>query len=236
MAEILDTVGSYGKAMGWELRPRTVLVEGTTDAELFQLAARFEYQRKGANLLGDELAIIAAGEKDQGGTRGVIRELNALRCLARASLMSNGRPRYRFVGLFDNDDAGRRAINGAQNMDSSILEYKDIFRLQPVMPSTGNLDPTTLKKTFERLNGNYKGLDWEVEDLLPKSFIDAFVTDYPSAVARVSQKADKTHRDLTTDGKAHFHRYVQKHANRDDLCAVIETLYSIRFYLTLPPI
>ncbi len=210
------------------------MVEGTTDAELFRLAARLELERTGADLFSGGLAIIAAGEGDQGGTRGVVRELNALRCFARASLMSNGRPRYRFVGLFDNDDAGRKAINGARTLDSSILEYKDIFRLQPVMPCTGNLDPTTLQKTFERLNGNYKGLDWELEDLLPKGFFDAFLTECPGAVARSSEKAGIVHREFTRDGKARLHRFVRQHAIRDDLGGVIETLHSIRFYLAMP--
>jgi hypothetical protein len=236
MAEAFDIVANYGRAMGWELRHRTVLVEGTTDAELFRLAAQLELKQTGVDLLGDEVAIIAAGERDRGGIRGVVRELNALRCFARATVMSNGRPRYRFIGLFDNDDAGRRAIIGARNLDSSILEYKDVFRVHPVMPCTGNIDPIALQKTFERLNGNYKGLDWELEDLLPNGFFYAFLNEYPSAVARHSEKAGLIHRDLTRDGKAQFHKFVKQHAIRDDLCEVVKVLHSIRFCFALPKI
>jgi hypothetical protein len=97
MSVEFDAVAAYARSLGWDIRPRTVLVEGTNDVALFELAARAERKKTGTDLFADGLAIIAAGDGDQGGTRGVIRELNALRCFARASLMPNGRPRYRFV-------------------------------------------------------------------------------------------------------------------------------------------
>lgn len=234
MARGFDTVAAYGRSLGWDLQPRTVLVEGTKDLALFQLAARLEREKTGTDLFGNGLGIIAPGEGDQGGTRGVIRELNALRCLARASLMANGRPRYRFIGLFDNDNAGRLAIGGARVVDTSILEYKDVFRLRPVMPCTGNLDPKTLAKTFDRLNADYKGLDWELEDLLPTDFLDAFLADHPTAVCRTTPIADKIHRDFTSDGKARLHRYIRDNAMQKDLGAVVDVIKAIRFYLCLP--
>ena len=234
MVQEFDPVAAYGQSLSWNLRPRTVLVEGTTDMALFQLAARLERKNTGSDLFADGLAIIAAGEGDQGGTRGVIREFNALRCFARVSLMRNGRPRYRFIGLFDNDNAGRQAISGARVVDKSILEYKDVFRLQPVMPCTGNLDPKTLAKTFDRLNVDYKGLDWELEDLLPTDFLDAYLADHPYAVRRTTPIGDKTHRDFTTDGKARLHRYIRDNAMEEDLLAVVDVIKALRFYLGLP--
>lgn len=235
MAEELDTVKRYGLALGWELRSRTVLVEGTTDAELFQLAARLERNKTGVDLLGGELAIVAAGAGDQGGTRGVIRELVCLRGLARTCLLPNGRPRYRFVGLFDNDKAGRQAVSAARNLDTSILEYKDVFRLWPVLPSGGNLDPKTLQKSFDRENTHYNGLDWELEDLLPEQFFDAFLADHPNAVTKTTSIGGKIHRDLTRDGKAHLHRFVKRYAMHEDLLSVIDVLRAIRFYVCLSP-
>ena len=234
MAHEFDHVFTYGQAQGWELRPRTVLVEGTTDVKLYRLTARLERERTGAELLADDLTFVAAGEGDQGGTRGVVRELNALRCFARTSLMPNGRPRYRFIGLFDNDDSGRKAINGARTVDRSILEYKDVFRLRPIMPSEGNLDPRALGTLFDRLNANYKGLDWELEDLLPTDFLEAFLAEYPSAVLRTTPMADKTHRDFTPDGKARLHRYIRDNAMSKDLVAVVDVIKALRFYLCLP--
>lgn len=234
VAEDLDTVRRYGLALGWELRRRTVLVEGTTDVELFQLAAQLELKKTGSDLLGADLAIVAAGVGDQGGTRGVIRELVCLRGFARTCLLPNGRPRYRFIGLFDNDTAGRLAVRAARDLDTSILEFKDVFRLWPVMPSTGNLDPATLQKSFEHRNAGYKGLDWVLEDLLPGNLFDAFLAECPGAVSKTTEIGGKTHRWLTRDGKARLHYFVKCHAMHADLIAVIEVLQAIRFYLCLP--
>lgn len=235
MADVSDPVALYGRqVLGAELCPRTVLVEGTTDAELFHLAARLHYKQTGIDLVGKELAIVAAGEGKEGGTRGVIRELICLRGLARACVLRSGRPRYRFIALFDNDTAGRLAIRGARDIDLSLLEFKDLFRLFPVMPTTGNLDPGTLQKTFERLNTDFKGLDWELEDLIPESLVRAFTSDYPESVVNTKAMNGKIHRDLTRDGKARLHRFVRDHAMHEDLETIISVLKAIRFYLCLP--
>ena len=154
--------------------------------------------------------------------------------MARTCLLANGRPRYRFIGLFDNDDAGRRAVKFMRLIDSSALEFKDVFRLWPVMSLPGNLDPGTVQKTFERENADFKGLDWELEDLLSSGFKDTFVHDFPTAVAKTSSKGGKIHHDLTRDGKANFHRYVKQNAVADDMKGVIETLKAIRWYLNFP--
>ena len=234
MAQELDTVAIYGRSLGWKLRRRTILVEGTSDVEFFKIAVRLELGKSGVNLFGNDLAIIAAGEREQGGTRGVCRELIRLQGYSRTFLLPNGRPRYRFIGLFDNDKAGIEAVKGIRNFDSSILEYKDVFLLKPFMPCDGNLDPKTLKKTFERLNDAYKGLVWELEDLLSADFIDAFIAEYPTAVLRTNHVGDKIHRDFSTDGKARLLRYVMDNAMHDDLTGVIDVIRALRFYLHLP--
>lgn len=53
---------------------------------LFELAARLEREATGQDLIGTDLAIIAAGERDRGGTQGVIRELVSLRSYSRTCL------------------------------------------------------------------------------------------------------------------------------------------------------
>jgi hypothetical protein len=218
-------------ALGLPVQVRTVLVEGTTDAELFQLASRIEREKTGIDLMAGGLAILAAGMGDLGGTRGVLRELTCLRGMARTCLLPNGRPRYRFVGLFDNDKAGKQAVRAAHEFDSSVLEYKDVFRLWPVMPEPGNLDPGSMQKAFETANAPYKGLDWELEDLLPPTFMEAFVADHPGAVGRTVRLQGKTHRDLTRDGKARLHRFIKQNAVHDDILEVIQLMKRLRFYL-----
>lgn len=234
MVDTIDAVALYGRALGLAVQYRTVLVEGTTDAELFKLASRLEWEASGIDLLGHGLAFVAAGRRDRGGTHGVVRELVALRGMARTCLSPTGRPRYRFIGLFDNDNAGRQAVKLARTIDNSILEYKDVYRLRPVMPFPGNLDPGSVQRAFEQENDLYKGLDWEVEDMLPKSFINAFEAEYPQAVARRSEINGVMHRDFTVDGKAKFHRFVKLNALRADLKGIIESMMAIRHCLGLP--
>ncbi|UIY55731.1 hypothetical protein [Burkholderia cepacia] len=233
MTEKLDSVARYGMALEIAILPRTILVEGTTDVKLFQLAAAKELEKTGFNLLGEELAIVAAGDGDRGGTRGVIRELIGLRGMARTCLLQNGTPRYRFVGLFDNDHAGRLAIKLSRDIDTSILEYKDIFRLHPAMPLPGNLDPGSMQRAFEKENAAYKGLDWELEDLMPSAFMEVFFGEYPTALIRTCTAGGKLHRELTRDGKAQLHRFISLYATRDDLTEVIDVLKTFRTYLGL---
>ena len=167
------------------------------------------------------------------GPRTSAGRLWVLRDLARHCLSENGSPRYRFIGLFDNDKAGKQAVRAARAFDSSILEYKDVFRLWPVMPLPDNLDPGTVEKAFDCANALYKGLEWEMEDLLPKEFVEVFLSDHPGAVVRSTPCGKKVHWDLTRDGKARLHRFVKQHAVRDDLEGVIEVLKAVRFYLRI---
>jgi hypothetical protein len=104
------------------------------------------------------------------------------------------------------------------------------------MPCEGNLDPKTLERTFDRLNTDYRGLHWELEDLLPASFIDAFLKDHPTAVRSAMPMAGKIHREFTPDGKARLHRYIRDYAIREDLSEVIGVIKAMRFYLCLPAI
>ena len=195
---------------------------------------RLEKRATGEELFANELAFIAAGAKDQGGARGVVRELLGLRCVARTSLRADGRAKYRFVGLFDNDLAGRRAIALARNIDRSILEYRDVFRLRPVMPSDGNPDPRTLEGTFRERNGPYDTLDWELEDLVSADFAAVFEQECPTAVIRKAERGGRVHREYTPDGKAQLHHYVKEYAMREDVLAVIDVIRAVRFYFGLP--
>ena len=227
----LDSVQRYASTLGIRVQPRTVLVEGTTDVDLFELAAKYEKKTTGVDLLDGGFAVAAAGVGEQGGTRAVVRELASLRAVARTVLLQNGRQKYRFVGLFDNDKAGRQAVKRAHDFDTSIVEFKDMFRLWPVLPIPLDLDPTSLQKRFASENVSFKGLDWELEDLLPASLVDAFVDENHAAVVRSATVGGKIHRDFSRDGKARLHRFVKDNAIQPDLIGVVEALKAIRSYL-----
>lgn len=233
MSEEVDFVAIYGRSLGMQVAIRTILVEGVTDVDLFELAARLEYHQSGIQLLDGNLAIVAGGLGEQGGTNGVIREIISLRNFARTLLKPNGAPKYRFMGLFDNDHAGRAAVKRIREVDSSILEFKDVFRLWPIMPLPGNLDPRIVQNGFERENKDYAGLDWELEDILSPDFVEDFLTDFPDAVRCDKHISGKVHREFTQDGKARLHRYVRDYAVHADLCGVIELLKALRYYMGL---
>jgi hypothetical protein len=233
VAEEIDNLQIYAESLGLKVKEKTVLVEGTTDVDLFEYAAMIERKAGGDDLFGASFAIIAAGKGDRGGASGVIRELITFRGLARTVLLPNGKPRYRFVALFDNDRAGRQAVNYIQVLDTSILEYKDVFRLWPVMPLPGTLDPGGMRKAFEEGNAPYKGLEWELEDLFPENFIDAFSSECPGAVSNKVSVKGRTHFRLTDDGKARLHRFAKSNAIREDLNGIIDVLKAMRFYLNI---
>ena len=127
----LDPVARYALSLGFTIAPRTIILEGRTDLDLFTLGAQLERRETGALLLGCDLAVMIGGDGDEGGTAGVIRQLITLRNIARTDLGPKGRPRYRFVALFDDDKAGRQAVRAARELDHSIIEFKDVFRSCP---------------------------------------------------------------------------------------------------------
>lgn len=229
----LDPVARYASSLGFSIAPRTIIVEGRTDFELFTLAALQEQRHTNSLLLGRDLAVMAAGDRDEGGTAGVLRQLITLRNIARSDLGPKGSPRYRFVALFDDDRAGRQAVRAAREWDRSLIEYKDVFRLRPMMPMTTNADPTVLERQIREANTPYKDIEWELEDLLGTELLSAFCEEYPTAIARQVGAGEVVHRDYTRDGKARLHRFVKDHAIRRDIVNVTGVLKSFRRYLGL---
>lgn len=232
VADASDPFAMYALSKGYNARSRTVIVEGSTDHDLFELAARLERNASGKNLLA-ELAFIPAGERDQGGTNGVVREILCFRAFARTTLLPNGRPRYRVAALVDNDKHGHQAIKYMRQYDISITECKDVFILWPEMPLTENRDPIGMQRMLENANARYKGLDWEPEDLLPANFVEAFEREHSAGISRKTVREGKVHRDFTPDGKARFHRFIKQHAMHGDVAKVIEALQALRCYLGL---
>lgn len=231
--EQIDIVELYGLSNGWKLLPRSVLVEGTSDVSLFRLAAGHFRNGTGKSLL-DDLSIVAAGHGDRGGTNGVVRELIGLRNMASTYLSPAGYPVYRVIGLFDNDIAGQKAVNGARAIDASITEYRDVFRLRPVMPRSGSLDPKALQRSFEGNNEAYKGLPWELEDLVGESLIAMFLEEHPTALVREIKAAEIVHRELTRDAKSKLVRFCNDYADLDSLKKLVDVLHALRHYMNLP--
>lgn len=229
-----DAVQLYCRSIGFEPSRRTALTEGTTDESLFRLARNLEFAKSGIDLYGNDFTIAAAGEGNDGGTTGILRELSRLKGISRIVLSQEGRQIYRFIGLFDNDAAGRNAARTSNVLNTDIFEYRDVYRLRPVMPKTSNYDIKAMKSLFESENLPYEKLDWECEDILPSSLVEAFVSEQPSALRTRIKVSGLEHREWTVDGKAKLHRYVSQYAMHEDLASVIDVIRCLRSLVGLP--
>ena len=229
-----DAVQLYCRSIGFEPSCRTVLTEGTSDAALFRLARDLEFRKSGVDLYGTDFTIAAAGHGNDGGTTGILRELSRLKGFSRIVLTQDGRQIYRFIGLFDNDNAGRYAARTSNALNTDIFEYRDVYRLRPVMPKTRNYDLKAMKGLFESENLPYEKLDWECEDLLLSSFVEDFILEQPKALRSRAKMSGLEHREWTDEGKSKLHKYVSQYAVHADLEAVIDVIRCLRSLMGLP--
>lgn len=195
--------------------------------------ARDLWQRESNHdLFADGFAVFEAGLKDDGGVQGVVRELQTLRQMASqdaAGLMTE----RRFVGLFDNDDAGRKHVHMLCELDFRVKRYQDVFLLHPVMPpSNGALGPD-LQRRVEAQNRSCSGLDWEIEDFLPEDLMGGFRHACPGAFIREQKMAGRVHHDLTRAGKRQLQAYVQEEALVEDMVELIQLICALRDYMGL---
>lgn len=226
----MDMVATYAASKAWNLRPNIVLVEGTSDEAIFKLANDLAIAAGGL-LLGDEICIVAAGQRDRGGTYGVARELITLRSMVPLVLDRDGRPAYRVIGLLDNDEAGRRIIRDVLRMDRSATEFHDIIALPPVPPVFSELNPVGRQRECDLANLPYRGLDWEIEDALSPRLLRIFDQKHPGMVTRRDKRSGKTHHEITRAGKSKLHQLVHRETTLDDLVGVIQIVDMIRSLL-----
>lgn len=230
MAE--DLVRTYARHKGWEIGSCNVLVEGVSDYELFSVALERHRTVTGEDLSRGGLRFLHAGYRHEGGTHGVVRELTVTRSLAKYALTPQGMPKYRFVGLVDDDAAGRQAIQNARVADASIVEFRDIFRIRPSMVwGVGGVELTDLRMQFERSNRAFEGLDWELEDLLDSRFVEAFCTQMAGSLRRKHELAGRVHWELTHKGKRELNQFAKVAATLEDMRGVIGTIRSLRYCL-----
>lgn len=227
----IDPVAMYAQASGLDVNFNTVLVEGTSDVAFFTIAAELELRESGNNLFANDFAVVAAGERDQGGVDGLLRELITFRQISKNYLGPDGTSPYRFLGLFDNDHAGRRALKLAMAMDAGVVEFRDVICLFPVMNAAIG-DPAAVGRAVLKDNSGFKGIDWEIEDMVAKGLIDAFLEEHPQALrGTYISNGGHIHRELTVDGKSQLLRYVRANAIHEDLVPVIGCLRGLRHYL-----
>ena len=231
----MDAIAAYGMSKGWRLCRRIVLVEGTSDEALLKLTNELS-MLAGTDFLCEGISIVAAGEHDRGGTFGVGRELITLRAMAPYILNRDGSQFYRIVGLLDNDYAGRRIIEDVANIDRGVVEFRDFLRLWPVMPQRVGSAPDEVREVTELENAAFCGLDWEIEDAISATLIARFAVGFPHTIRRRLTRGDRTHFELTREGKRELHGLVHREASLDDLAGVVEVLRSLRGLFGLPDV
>jgi hypothetical protein len=230
-----DHVSLYARSAGLAIADRTIFVEGSTDVEYLKLAVRLEHEANGTDLLRGPIAVVASGLGDEGGANALARQLSNFRQMAQTALLPNGRPRYRFIGLLDNDAVGQRTLRELLNFDRSTLEYRDVFRLRPNFPFGQSRDPYVVARSFDTANATCKGLQWEIEDLLGPDLLSCFFDEEPYAIAKTPKsEGGWTHRDLTPDGKAKLLRFVRANALRKDVDGLVRLMEAMRYYAGLP--
>lgn len=226
----IDHVHLYAASAKLDIKKFTVFVEGTGDVEYFTIAAKLELAAGGPNLLGDEFAIVAAGEKDNGGVDGLRRQMTTFRALSSTYLKSNGAEAYRFLALFDNDMAGRRAKAAAMVMDAGMVEFRDVLCLLPVLNAAVG-DAAAIGRAIAKDNEGFRDIDWEIEDMLSSDFVSAFLEEHPSALINMKTSiGGHVHRELTRDGKARLLAYTRENAIREDVSSLVTALHGLRCY------
>ena len=231
----MDAIETYAASKGWRVKRNIVLVEGTTDEALFGLADELARQM-GIDLLGPEICVVAAGERDRGGTFGVGRELITLRSLAPYILDRNGFVVYKIIGLVDNDFAGRQIVENITKIDRSAIEFRDVVRLRPIMMRGLCISVEEIRRASDDANAPYCELDWEIEDTLSKRLIEMLIALCPSSIlSRVSMNG-RTHFELTRSGKQTLHRLAQREATLVDLVGIVDIVRCLRARLGLADI
>jgi hypothetical protein len=230
VVSVAGLVEGYASTLGWKLCECNVIVEGVSDVALLWLAGALYFERHGVPIVGDQVAILAAGKGDDGGVDGLNRRFNAARQIADADRGPDGSLRYRFIGLYDNDRAGRRGVTSACEFDRRLRRCGDLFLLHPVMPVAAGADHATLQRRFADENASFGRLDWEVEDLVSERLLTDFEAVHPGAVMHRFGGGGRTHREFTREGKFRLHEFVRKHARLEDVIEVVKLIRALRDY------
>lgn len=228
-------VRDFGRRLGWNVSTCNIMVEGTTDVVYLKVAARLYAEATGLSLLGDGLSVFAVGARDRGGTPAMHRYLPALKGLLPTDPDDhNGEP-FRFIVLLDCDAPGRGMAHTLTSPGVGLGLNREVFLLQRVLPR-GTRDPQTFAKKCAELNGDWRSIDCEIEDLVHRSVLEAFLSENPAACKRPPDLLDGAHHyDWHGHIKPALSRFVEQNALISDLQSIIEVLQSLRYMLDLPP-
>jgi hypothetical protein len=227
----MGLLDDFAKQVGWTLSLTNVIVEGTSDAALFRRASELHNRTFGVPIIDGSFRICAAGRGDDGGVEGVNRMLVTAYQLAAADRHPNGRPRYRFVGLLDNDPAGRRGIRRLTSFTSRIQEAQDIFLLYPDMPLCDGRGMPHVRQRLRQLRDSFGDSRFEIEDLMAPSFLTRFEQSTPDAIIKKEPLGPRFHYHFSERGKVAFRKHALSEGSAEDYAGFFAVAKALRSYL-----
>lgn len=224
----------FAAMSGWEILKKNVLVEGTSDVRYLKLANSLYFKKTGYRLIGIDMAVCAVGEKDDGGTYGMMDKFPTITTISKLHKDINDKQIYRFIALLDDDSMGRSALKNICSSRRDIREFEHIFRLRRRMP----LRAGNIVKLAERTNEENAcfNMDCVIEDLLPIDICTEFVRSDPHRLNPTPVSENNGHHTRwPPERKSQLLRYTEEHAIYNDMLNIISLIKSLRSYLNLSP-
>ena len=226
-------VQEYARRMGWPVRRHNIFVEGA-ETRYFKLAAGLYEKETGVNLIDPDLSIFPVGDGDNGGTIGLMEHFPTFMNLARIDVGPDAKLLYRAIAVLDDDYAGQNAFNHLTSSNVSLVASRDVFLLKRVMPRSTR-DTRSIEKQTRQLNEPWKRVDCEIEDLLARSLIEAFVAGCPKSLKRPPSIVGNGHHFEFSPGvKPQLARFAEEHAMVEDVLQIVRALDALRYYVGLP--
>ena len=229
----MGVVDDFARQVGWKLSYSNVIVEGMSDLKLFLRASELHSVTYGVPIIDEHFRLCAAGKGDDGGVEGVNRMLVTSHQLASADRDPSGRQRYRFIGLVDNDPAGRLGIRHLTSFTSRLQKYRDIFALFPDMPVRDHRGMAYVQQEMKQLSKGMGNSRFEIEDLMSPKFLIRFEQLFPSAIIKKQEVASRFHYHFSGPGKAEFLRFALKEATAEDFVEFFAVAKALRSYLNV---
>ncbi len=200
---LLASFRAGATAVWGEATPAVVVVEGTTDVTYLRAAAALADQHWGWSLL-DGCELVPAGEDRRGGAQAVWHRLFEL--TARS---------VECIGLFDNDDVGRR---------------------ERTMARKQNLRAELLPPEFDRLRLPEDHRSLEIEDLVCLRVLDRFYEEHPDLEPEERRERAGGLRRITPQGvdKDALADWAAARVTIDECERVVYVLCRLRRELGLP--
>ena len=115
--------------------------------------------------------------------------------------------------------------------------YQHAFLLKRRLPRLRG-DPGQYFSAIEQENGDWGGLDCEIEDLLSRRLLESFVQENPRCLSRSpirSVDGIGHHFEFETFAKTMLYGFVEQRCSLSDLTLLIELIKTLRFLLELEP-